>query len=165
MDKLPILKNVKVFVHDGTKDNTPPAADAEGAETPTWTQLVGCVTKLPNFFPSRETKDYKPLDYDQAGKVQGQRPAIDGKIGVYPNDSFLEAYKKMVLSQKDTEKGSCFWLKVVYSEENDRTVQGRMTIDDHLPTSEGSLGDEINVELAITNIDEMLDSLDEEFED
>lgn len=154
MDKLPILKNVKVSIADGTSTNTPPA---DGA---TWTDLVGCVTKLPNFFPARDTRDYKPIDYDQAAKVQGTRPAIDGKIGIYPNDGFLTAYPKMVASQKDSAKGSCFWLKVVYTEENSRTVQGRMTCDDHLPTSEGSLGDEISIELGITNIDQMLDSRD-----
>lgn len=155
MDKLPILKNVKVSVAPGTTTNVVPT----GTDV-TWTQLVGCVTKLPNFFPSRETKDYKPLDYDQAGKVQGQRPAIDGKFSVYPNDSFLAGYKIAVTSQKDAAKGSCFWLKVEYTEENNRTVQGRMTIDDHLPTSTGALGDEVNVELGLTNIDQMLDSRD-----
>lgn len=154
MNKLPVLKNVKVLIADGTNENTPPA---EGAE---WTQLKGCITKLPNFFPARNTKDYKPLDLDQAGKVLGERPAVDGKISVYPNDDFLSGYKKMVLSQKDSSKGSCFWLKVIYTEENDRTVQGRMNIDDKLPTSEGALGDELNIELGLTNIDEMLDSLD-----
>lgn len=154
MDKMPILKNVQVSISDGTTTNTPPTTGA------TWTQLVGCVTKLPNFFPARETKDYKPLDYDQAGKVMGQRPAVDGKLSVYPNDSFLTAYTAMVTSQTASDKGSCFWLKVVYTEENNRTVQGRMTIDDKLPTSEGALGDEVSVDLGITNIDQMIDSRD-----
>lgn len=155
MDKIPILKKVKISIADGTTTNTAPTG-----ESATWTDLVGCVTKLPNFFPARDTRDYKPLDYDQAAKVQGTRPAIDGKMGIYPNDAFLVAFKKMVASQKDSTKGSCFWLKVVYSEQDDRTVQGRMTCDDRLPTSEGALGDEVSIELGITNVDQMLDSLD-----
>lgn len=158
MNALPVVKNVKISIADGTTSNTPPADDTAGATTPVWTDLVGCVTKLPNFFPTRNTLDYKPLDRDQAGKVLGDRPAIDGKMSVYPNDNFLAAYQKMVASQKDSTKGSCFWLRVVYTEENKRTVKGRMTCDDKLPTSEGSLGDEDTIDLGITNIDEMLDT-------
>lgn len=154
MDKLPILKNVHVSIADGTTTNTPPT------EGTAWTELIGCVSKLPNFFPAREKKDYKPLDRDQAGQVPGQRPAIDGNITVYPNDDFWTAYVKMITSQTDPAKGSCFWLKVVYSEEADRTVQVRMMIDDHLPTSEGELGDAIAIDLGITNVDEMVDSRD-----
>lgn len=157
MGALPsILKELVIEYADGTTTNTPP----EDSGGDTWKKLSDCIYKLPNFFPEAEKVAFSPLDRAQAGNLMGALPAVDGTLGVYPTDGFVEAYIAMIKSQRDSEKGNCFWFRVTYPDMN-RKVSGRMNIQDHLPTSEDELGSLHQIELPITNVDAMIDSVDE----
>lgn len=149
VSSVPIINgDDRIYVADGTETNSPPANTATN-----WTRIIDSVNAIPNFVPSREILEYNVLDKTQALSILGPRPAIDGTLDIYYVKSFVEAHKKMVTSQLDDAKGSCFWFRVDKKNE-DRTFQIRCTIDDIIPNATSADDDLPLYSLQMTNIDE-----------
>lgn len=107
------------------------------------------VNKMPQFFPDRETKEYKVLGSKQAKKLQGGRGAVDGNIDAYYVKIFADGYAKMIEYQN--QPAGCFWI-VWFINAEQRTVALRATVDDEIKTPEGESGDDSVKPFKITNV-------------
>lgn len=138
----------KIALMDGTLDNVTPT---------TFTDVLfieSIINKMPQFVPSRETLERRTLDSQQAKKSAGERPAIDGTIDFYWEDTkALEMHTKMVEYQEGVNK--CFWI-IWYSSVRNTTYSVRATTDDLVPSPEGISGDEDIASLPLYNYDEAI---------
>lgn len=133
--------------------------------TDTWMQIQETVNTMPQFFPDRETIEYRVLASTQARQKLGVREAIDGAIAVYYTNILLKAHQLMIGWQSATEEEAVaangrpgyFWL-VWYIASQNRTVAVRCNVDDHLKTPENESGELEPFDLQITNVDEAIET-------
>lgn len=142
-----ILGNDIIKIAKGTTANTMPT-DFSGA-----IEMQEFVNKMPQFFPDKESLDYKVLASTQSRSILGARGAVDGVITVQYCAATLTAHTQMVAWQ--LEDSGCFWL-LWYITAEDRTVAMRCTVDDKLKTPEDESGGIDTKEIQITNMDEAI---------
>lgn len=143
-----VLGDDIIAIMAGTTDNKMPTTFT-GAM-----YIQECVNKMPQFFPERDTQDYKVLASKQSRSIMGSRASMDGSISAYYTKMLLDAHNKMVEFQKG--EAGCFWL-IWYIESEDRTVAVRATCDDKIKTPEDESGTLNLKEIPISNIDEAIE--------
>lgn len=106
------------------------------------------VNQMPQFFPERESTEYKTLDKTQAKTLLGARGSISDPLLAYYTAELLAAHAKMVELQ-NTEIG-CFEI-VWYIAAEDRSVRCKFTVDEEIPTPDGEAGDLSTKEIRLAN--------------
>lgn len=143
-----VLGNDIIAILPGTKTNEMPSVFTSAV------YIQECVNKMPQFFPDKETVEYKVLASKQSRSLLGTRAGIDGSISAYYTKTLLDGHKAMLTEQ--AKDPGCFWL-VWYIESENRTVAVRATVDDKIKTPEDESGTLNLKEIQITNVDEAIE--------